>query len=489
MRTIIRQLERQVNATVDWFIPAEAKLSGDFMQGARMFLFSHLFGPFLGLTISFSMLYIRGEADLSWWVFFFAVIAFWPFPAILRLTGWYVPLALISIENLMFCIFWGCYNYGGVSSPILPWLITVPLLGFFYLRGRLDRIIVGCMILANLVVFYLIYSWLGFPETVPMDGLVALGLVSTFCASVYVSMMALYYGNIVSSQAELEQEVQRHLETEQMLRDATGQAERAMLAKSEFLAKMSHELRNPLNSIIGYSEMLIEDITATETQEAKDLASIKDAGHTLLKLINDLLDLSKLEAGRMEIQMAPIELTQHIEESTGIWSARIAESGNRFIVNKPTDPVFFMGDHTILKRVIDNLLSNATKFTKNGYVTLAADSTDDAVVISVQDTGIGIGEEQLTTLFETFRSSEHETSSNYGEHARLGLPLAYRYCRLMNGELSLETKLGKGSRFMIRLPRLMVDEEELPIVNKEELPRLIVNEEEPSGCLLFGLQY
>src|SRR5439155_7573427 len=246
------------------------KASRGHMQGARFFLFSHLFGPFLGLTISFSMLYIQGETDLSWWVFFAAVTAFWPFPVVLRLTGWYVPLALLSIENLMFCIFWGCYNYGGVSSPILPWLITVPLLGFFYLRGRTDRIIVGLMIVINLAVFYLIYMSFGFPETLPVDGLVALGLVSTFCASVYVSMMALYYGNIVSSQAELEEEVKRHLETERMLRDATVQAERAMLAKSEFLAKMSHELRNPLNSVIGFSEMLIEALITPESQRAKD---------------------------------------------------------------------------------------------------------------------------------------------------------------------------------------------------------------------------
>ena len=159
--------------------------------------------------------------------------AFWPFPLLLRLTGWYVPLSLLSIENLMFCVFWGCYQYGGVSSPILPWLVTVPLLAFFYLPARSTRIIVGVLIVANLAVFYGIYCAVtDFPKEFALNLLVALGLISTFCASIYVSMMALYYANVVSSQAELEQEVKLRRATEQKLREATEQMERAMLAKS-----------------------------------------------------------------------------------------------------------------------------------------------------------------------------------------------------------------------------------------------------------------
>src|SRR5215510_1200906 len=188
----------RLNASVDWFIPPNLKQSRDTLQGVRMFLFSHLFGPFLGHTISLSMLVINGgQADLSWWIFFLAVTAFWPFLIVLRLTGWYVPLALLSIQNLMFCIFWGCYQYGGISSPILPWLVTVPLLAFFYLPERSTRIIVAVQIVANLALFYAVYSATGFREPVANHGLVVLGLVSTFCASVYVSMMALYFASIV----------------------------------------------------------------------------------------------------------------------------------------------------------------------------------------------------------------------------------------------------------------------------------------------------
>ena len=456
MTTFVGKLGGRVNAAVDWFIPPKLKSSGDLVQGVRMFLFSHLFGPFLGHTISFSMLYIQGHADAAWWIFFLAVTAFWPFPWVLRLTGWYVPLALLSIEDLMFCVFWGCYSYGGISSPILPWLVTVPLLAFFYLPGRATRIFVGFMIVANLSAFYTIYCTLGFPPTVPLEGLTALGLVSTFCAAIYVSMMALYYANIVSSQAELEQEILRHKATEQMLRDATEQVERAMLAKSEFLAKMSHELRNPLNSIIGYSEILLETLDETsgqksEEQKYKDLTSIRGAGHRLLELINDLLDLSKLEAGKMELHCDRIHFNTLFTEQAEKWRAAIGGGGNEFCVAAAPD-VEIVCDVDKLQRVVGNLLSNAAKFTKNGAVTFSAALGDGQLTISVADTGPGIPENRIDRLFETFGNAEDETASNYGDDVRLGLPLAQRYCRLMGGEVSVRSKLGAGSTFTIRIP-------------------------------------
>ena len=449
MGNFFKSLGVRINSSVDWFIPAKLR-SSDHLVNIRMFLFSHLFGPFLGHTISLSMLYIDGGADTSWWIFFFAVTAFWPFPLVLRLTGWYVALSLLSIENLMFCVFWGCYQYGGVSSPILPWLVTVPLLAFFYLPARSTRIIVGVLIVANLAVFYGIYSMLGFPERVAPNLLVALGLISTFCASIYVSMMALYYANVVSSQAELEQEVKLRRATEQKLREATEQAERATLAKSEFLAKMSHELKNPLNSIIGYSEILIENLGESEGQKCKDLQTIRGAGHRLLELIDDLLDLSKLEAGKMTLHPDRIDIRALFDGIAAKWRSSIVDR-NEFVIEPPDDREILI-DVSKLRRVIEVLLSNAVKFTHNGRITFSASTQGDTLTISVEDNGAGISERQISRLFETFDRSENETASNYGDDVRLGLPLAYRYCRLMGGELSVQSKLGAGSRFTIQLP-------------------------------------
>jgi signal transduction histidine kinase len=452
MGTKLADVVPRLNATVDWFIPAHLKQSQDILQAVRMFLFSHLFGPFLGLTICLSMLYVGGQANLSWWILFLSITAFWPYPIVLRWTGWYVPLALISIENLMFCIFWGCYHYGGVSSPIMPWLVTVPLLAFFYLPERSTRIVVAVLIVANLGLFYAVYSAIGFPETAAPGGLVLLGLISTLCASVYVSMMALYFASIVSSQGELEQEVGRHQATERKLRDATGQAQRALLAKSEFLAKMSHELKNPLNAIIGYSEILIEDVGGTETQKGKDLTSIRGAGFKLLELIDDLLDLSKLEAGKVELFIEEVEFAEFFEKLAVRSRPSILEGGNQLIVRPPpAGPIAC--DLQKLQRVVEGLLSNAAKFTRNGRIAFSASLRDDTWVISIEDTGTGIAQARLANLFETFGSSEDETASKYVDDVRLGLPLAYRYCQLMGGKLSVQSELGLGTTVTVTLPR------------------------------------
>ena len=443
----------RLNASVDWFIPPNMRQSRDILQGVRMFLFSHLFGPFLGHTISLSMLYVAGgQADLSWWIFFLAVTAFWPFLIALRFTGWYVPLALLSIQNLMFCIFWGCYQYGGISSPILPWLVTVPLLAFFYLPKRSTRIIVAVQIIANLALFYAVYSATGFRETVANHGVVVLGLVSTFCASVYVSMMALYFASIVFSQGELEQEVQRHRATDRMLRDATSQAQRALLAKSEFLAKMSHELKNPLSAIIGYSEILIEDAGGAETQKRMDLTSIRSAGHKLLGLIDDLLELSRLEAGKVELRPQEFEFAHFFENLVSRSRPAIAASGNALIEPPPpAGPI--VCDPEKLQRVVEGLLSNAAKFTKNGRIAVSASMRGDAWLISIEDNGVGIAQARMATLFETFGRSEDETASKYVDEVGLGLPLAYRYCQLMGGDLSVQSKLGIGTTVTVTLPR------------------------------------
>src|SRR3982750_2853357 len=132
VHSLLHAAAGRLDALIDWFIPEKLK-DADVVQGVRMFLISHFFGPFLGHTISLYVLYIQGKPDWAWTVFFVAITLFWPFSFALRRTGWYVPLAFISIQNLLFVILWGCYHYGGVSSPILPWLITVPLLAFFYL--------------------------------------------------------------------------------------------------------------------------------------------------------------------------------------------------------------------------------------------------------------------------------------------------------------------------------------------------------------------
>lgn len=454
--TRFKRLMPRLNAAVDWFIPEQLKQSKqDTLQAVRMFVFSHLLGPVLGHTISLSMLFIGGEANLEWWILFIALTAFWPMALLLRLTGWYVPLALLSIQNLMFCIFWGCYKYGGITSPILPWLVTVPLLAFFYLPERRTRIVVAMLIAVNLALFNAAYSMFGFVETVAAQSLVTLGLISTLCASAYVSMMALYFASIVSSQGELEREVLRHLSTENMLREATGQAQRALKARAEFLAKMSHELKNPLNAIIGYSEILIEDLGESQvqrkSQKAQDLNSIKVAGYRLMSLIDNLLELSRLEAGRVPLRTESIEIEELLQ--TLVLRARpgIEARGNRFVINAPAAGRI-EGDMQKLLRVFEGLLDNAAKFTRGGEISLSATLRRDSWSVTVRDNGAGIAPERMGSLFDTFGLADGETSSRYGDEVRLGLPLAYRYCRLMGGDLAVASVPGQGTTVTVSLP-------------------------------------
>ncbi len=439
---------------LDWFIPQGLKADAEVLRRVRMFMVSHLFGPFLGHTISLCLLALAPDPDLAWWVFFGAITAFWAFPIGLKLNVPYSVLALLSVQNLTFTILWGCYAYGGLNSPIMPWVITIPLLAFFYLgSSRTVQAFVVTLILANLLLFYTL-SGGGkvFPEHIPLASLSGLGIVSTICAAAYVSMMALYYAKVVSSQPELEREVARRIETAERLRQATEDADAANKAKSDFLAKMSHELRTPLNAVIGYSAILLEDMEEAGCgQQHSDLTKINNAGERLLVLISDLLDLSKLDAGKMELCIEPLDVAGLVGSIVALHRGQVAAGDNTLRVDCPDGVGSIEGDATKLGRVLANLLSNAAKFTRAGTVDVSVMRDDAWLAITVRDTGNGIEAKRLRTLFENFDEDEGATTSKYGGTG-LGLPLSSKLCRLMGGELSVESTLGKGSCFSVRIP-------------------------------------
>ena len=215
---------------------------------------------------------------------------------------------------------------------------------------------------------------------------------------------------------------------------------------------MSHELKNPLNAVIGYSEILIEESDETAVQKRQDLDSIRGAGQRLLVLIDTLLELSRLEAGKADLRVEQFDLGDFVRKMVSLTRPSIAASGNELVV-QPLPVGQMSGDAQKLERVVAGLLSNAAKFTQNGRITIAASIQDSTCSVSIEDTGIGIGEERMASLFETMGTSDDETSSRYDDDVRLGLPLAYRYCRLMGGNLSVESQLGQGSKVIVSLPR------------------------------------
>ncbi len=447
IRTIEMYRPRRLSPTMiypilDWFIPARVKETSELQQRARMFLISHLFGPFLGHVITIYLYVLDPAPDYALWVLGGSITAFWAFPFALKWTGWYNTLAVLSVQNLIFAILWGCYHYGGLSSPFLPWLLTVPLLAFFYLGSAgPQRLLVLTLIAANFGSFYVAYWESG------------IGIISTLAAAVYVSIMALYYGNIVASQSELEREVRRHLATARQLQEAKAEAERANKAKSEFLAKMSHELRTPLNAVIGYSEMLIEEAEeAGAGGQTTDIKRIHSAGKHLLSLVSGVLDLSKLEAGKMELFAERSELGRLIYDVAAACEQEIAANGNRFVVDCVERRAEIETDIAKLRQAIGNIVNNAAKFTRNGTVTLSARIQGDLLEIAVRDTGAGIRPENLANLFQNFGESEGATASKYGGTG-LGLALSQKLCRLMGGNIEVQSELSKGSCFTVRIPK------------------------------------
>jgi len=449
---------------LDRFIPPALRAERAVHQRARIFLISHFFGPFLGHTITVYLYWLDPHPGYGLWVLASAITVYWAFPWLLKRTGAFTALALISVANLVFMILWGCYHYGGVSSPFVAWLVVVPLLAFLYLGPALaPRLLVLGMIAVGVSIFYLFYAaGHSFPENVPLHSLSGIGIVSTISAAVYVSMMALYYASIVANQSELEREVQNHRATAIKLREAKEEAENANLAKSEFLAKMSHELRTPLNAVIGYSEMLLEDAETegTDAQAVEDLGKINFSGKHLLSLITDVLDLSKIEAGKMELFNERFDLNGLIDDLAAAARPLCARNGNELVVERASVLGEAEGDVAKLRQAALNLLSNAAKFTKDGRVVMSvtreAARSGDWLRITVRDTGIGIARENLRKLFQNFSQAETWTSSKYGGTG-LGLALTQKLCRLMGGDVTVESELGHGSCFTIRIPASLAE--------------------------------
>jgi GAF domain-containing protein len=227
--------------------------------------------------------------------------------------------------------------------------------------------------------------------------------------------------------------------------------------KSQFLANMSHELRTPLNAIIGVSEMLREDAEALK-QDLEPLDRVLGAGRHLLALINDILDLSKIEAGRMELHLETFALAPVIEDVAKTIEPLATKNGNRLVIDCPADLGTIHADQTRFRQSLLNLASNANKFTERGTVTIAAhqarENGCDWITLAVADTGIGMTAEQMGKLFQEFSQASSSTASRYGGTG-LGLVISRRFCQMMGGDITVESEPGRGSTFTIRLPRIV----------------------------------
>ena len=261
----------------------------------------------------------------------------------------------------------------------------------------------------------------------------------------------------LAAQNEQIQEQNRVIEqARQSALEARDSAEAANRAKSAFLANMSHELRTPLNAIIGYSEMLEEDAQAAGNAGfVSDLQKIRSAGKHLLDLINEVLDLSKVEAGKMKLFLETFDVAGVVNDVVATAKPLLEKNANRLEVRCAPDVGQLREDITKVRQVLLNLLSNAGKFTEKGTVSLEVSRENDVtgtwVVFRVRDTGIGMTPEQLARLFEAFTQADGGTQRKYGGTG-LGLALSRKFCVMMGGDINAQSEAGKGSTFTMRLP-------------------------------------
>ena len=242
---------------------------------------------------------------------------------------------------------------------------------------------------------------------------------------------------------------------------ARDDAEAANRTKSAFLANMSHELRTPMNAIIGYSEMLAEEAEDAGVAEfIPDLNKIQSAGKHLLSLINDILDLSKIESGKMTVYLEAFDVKSLVEDVAATVKPLLAKNKNQLILNIQPDLGAMTSDLTKVRQTLFNLLSNASKFTENGTITLSANldksGLSNNVTFAVQDTGIGMTPEQCGKLFQAFSQADASTTRKYGGTG-LGLAISRRFCQILGGDITVASIPGTGSTFTVILPQQSVD--------------------------------
>lgn len=375
---------------------------------------------------------------------------------------------LLSANVLMVCmviivLFLGVRD-GGHGSPSFLWNLGIPLVGVLLMGPRVGIVWAIVLMLESAVFFAIYKAGVTWPTLVTPASKQLHLFASGAALLVAIMVLGILYEaakkealeHFHQSNLRLNEALEVLARTNNELKEARDEAQQANEAKSNFIANMSHELRTPMNAIIGYAEMWLEeaDEVGVEPELGQDLGKIHRAGKQLLELLNDVLDMSKIEAGKIELSLQHVELAPLLSEIEPTIEPLARKNDNQFVIEYQPDVVgVIYADPVRLRQILINLLGNACKFTEGGEVHLeVTEATEQAgVLFHVSDTGIGLTQEQIEQLFKRFSQAEKQTAHQYGGTG-LGLSISQRFCQLMGGEITVKSTPGEGTCFTVFLP-------------------------------------
>jgi len=358
--------------------------------------------------------------------------------------------AIISISAISCGIFVATYTNGGIQSVAATWVLIIPFLAG--LMGSTGVALYGVVLAFFCLSFFLVID-LAYgvtPDLTPPEEQYMQNRFHQFGQLITISICFAYFiSKVRNNQNELKQEIEQK-------RIAEYEAKKASMAKSQFLANMSHEIRTPLNGIISTFSLFHKTELTADQERLLKIADISSS--SLLSLINDVLDISKIEAGKLSLDLDSYNLSDLFTSLEELYQYRCQEKSIEFQCERPLKPLWAQADITRIKQILDNLLSNAYKFTEEGSISLRADYEDMEedwikLNLTVADTGIGISKQQQEHIFDSFTQADGSTTRNYGGTG-LGLTICKELIALMDGSLKLESKANVGSKFSVSLPLL-----------------------------------
>lgn len=348
------------------------------------------------------------------------------------------------------------FQSGGMSSGMTVWLVLGLVFSFLLLDGKLAIIMYALNVIVD--AFIIIVESLH-PETVKH---LQPGLDTGMDNIQSMIIVTCVFGVIFKFQSSIYQKQQRELEQhEEELKEAMAELKKANQAKSDFLANMSHEIRTPINAVLGMDEMILRE--SREREVVQYAANIQSSGQTLLSLINDVLDFSKIESGRMELIPVEYDFFSLLDDCYNMIYARSQDKNLEvYVKNDPMIPSKLYGDEVRVRQILSNLLTNAVKYTPKGSVTINANwewcSQNNIILkLSVKDTGMGISEENQKQLFTTFQRFDEKKNRSI-EGTGLGLTITKNLVEMMRGTITVKSEYGRGSEFIVEIPQEIIDE-------------------------------